>query len=112
MTSEGNNSPVVNAGRDAVINIGETKPDFVTDHDGAGAVLMTEPDFKAWISMAVSGPGEKFVGRLINGTAVQKLELREAAADGNSPPWARVKILEGDLKGRTGWILMSALRRP
>lgn len=114
MTSQGDRSPVVEAGGDVTINFSEVKPDFVTDHNGAGALLMTEPDFEAFIGSTFSDKGEKVVGRLINGTEVAKIEVTSAdvpRAD-MKMPWAKVRILEGDLKGKEGWILMNSLRRP
>lgn len=112
MTSAGDNSPVIKAGRDVIISPTRKKPDYVTDHDGAGALLMTEPDFKAFIASTMDGEGDKIVGRLVNGTEVAKIELKPANREEPSPPWAKVKVLEGELKDSVGWILMNALRKP
>ncbi|MCC9600550.1 hypothetical protein LOC67_08255 [Stieleria sp. JC731] len=112
MVSSGDNSPVVVAGRDAVINLASTKPDFITDHDGAGALLMTQPDFRAFISGALSSKNDKIIGRIVNGTPVAKIELLDGDPEQPSPPWAKVTVLDGDLKGQTGWILMTSLRVP
>jgi len=112
MSTTGDNSPVVKAGRDAIINLTESKADYVTDHDGAGALLMTEPDFRAFVSSSINAAGEKVVGRLVNGTEVAKIELKAAGASEPNPPWAKIKVLEGELKDSIGWILMNSLRKP
>ena len=112
MSSTESNSPVVNAGRDVKIEIGEKKPDYVSNHDGAGALLLTESDFKAFLSAMISGKGEKILGRLLNGIELEKLELKEGNTEEPSPPWAKVKVLEGELEGSVGWILMNSLKKP
>lgn len=111
MQTSGSNSPIVSAGGDVVINMEQTRPDFVTNHEGAGALLMRAPDFRAHAEASLSGVGPLVIGRIINGTAVQKLELKSATGL-SSPPWAKVRVLEGDYKGRVGWIVMSSLRKP
>ena len=112
LQSGGDNSPVVNAGRDAIVNLATPKPDFITDHDGAGALLMTDPDFRAFIGAAIDAKGDKIIGRLINGTPLSLIEQREDSQDEPSPPWAKVKVLDGPHKGREGWILLNSLRKP
>ncbi len=112
MSSTGDSSPVVKAGRDAIVNITTPKADYVTDHDGAGALLMTEPDFRAFVSSSIGSEGKKVIGRLVNGTEVAKIELKTADPNELSPPWAKVKVLEGELKDSIGWILMNSLRKP
>ena len=112
MSSTGDHSPVLNAGRDAIVNVIGPKADYITDHDGAGALLMTEPDFRAFLSHTMGRSDEKVIGRLVNGTEVAKIELKEADMSEPNPPWVKVKVLEGDLKDSEGWILMNALRKP
>ncbi|MBN1910847.1 MAG: hypothetical protein JW818_13970 [Pirellulales bacterium] len=94
-----------------VIQQEKPKPDFIADHDGAGALLMKEPDFRAFIAASMSGQGEKVVGRLVNGTALAKLDQKPANPQEPSPPWAKVKVLDGDHKDAEGWILMNSLRK-
>lgn len=112
LSSTGDGSPVINAGRDAIVNLSPQLPDFVTDHDGAGALLMTEPDFAAFIDSAISGKGERVIGRLVNGTGLSMIELKEGNSEEPTPPWAKVKVLEGTFKDKEGWILMKAIRKP
>lgn len=117
LESKGDNSPVVMAGRDVIIASDDSKPDYITDHDGAGAVLMTEPNFKAFLSNVISSKGNKVIGRLINGTEVANLEITDAdrtliEANETTPPWVKVRVLEGRFEGKVGWILMTSLRMP
>ena len=109
--TSGSNSPIINASGDVVVNMAPTKPDYVTDHEGGGALLMTEPDFVAFVGSAIDGKGDKIIGRLVNGTPISLLEQKEGNRDDPSPPWARVKVLEGDLRDQTGWILQTVLRK-
>lgn len=111
MQTSGNNSPIVSSNGDVVINIEQSRPDFVTNHEGAGALLMLVPDYSAMARASLRGTGPKVIGRIINGTSVQQLELKSSTSL-VSPPWAKVRILEGDYKGRVGWIVMSSLRKP
>lgn len=115
MRSEGNNSPIVNAhGGDVTVNVGQpepAKPELISSHDGAGALLMTEPDFTAFIGASIGQPSEKIIGRLLNGTHLSDLkESREQSSD--SPPWIKVRVLDGKFKDQEGWLIYESVKRP
>lgn len=86
-------------------------PDYISDHDGAGALLMAEPDFQKFLAGTIQGASDAVLGRLINGTSLALLEMTEAE-EKLVPPWKKVRVLEGKLKDKTGWILADSLRKP
>jgi hypothetical protein len=84
------------------------KIDYITEHDGAGAMLMKEPDFIAFLETSTGRLNEKSIGRLINGTKLADLQERH-----NDPvPWLKVKVLDGDFAGKEGWVQQRSVRKP
>ena len=96
------------------ININEVpkKPDYVTNHDGAGALLMTEPNFMEFIRVSTQpGGSDKVIGRLINGTGLVYLGERTQAKIDN-PPWLKVRVIDGEYKDKEGWLLQNTVAQP
>ncbi len=113
-SSTGDTSPIVNAGGDVTIQIGKeaaAKPELIASQDGAGAMLMKEPDFREFLSLSIGGTSEIAIGRLMDGTPLADLhEQTEQSPD--SPPWIKVRVLDGRLKDQQGWVMQSSVRKP
>lgn len=76
----------------------------VSTHDGAGAILMIKPDFKAFVSIERHN---LHIGRLINGTELKVIRCEDFSASKHlklQVPWCKVEILEGDFSTRIGWL--------
>ena len=84
------------------------KADFTSNHEGAGALLMKEPDFLSFLANSTGrGADDKAIGRLINGTELADLKERRS----DSVPWVKVRVLDGDFKDQEGWLMQRDLRK-
>ena len=108
----GDFSPNINAQGDVTIEMNVPGKlgnfEYVTEHDGAGAPIMAEPDYARYIRETLT------VKRVINGTPVEIVERREVPASNEVPrkmPWILVRVLDGDEKGLEGWTLMTFVKR-
>jgi len=113
MQSSGDNSPVIQSEGDVTVVIGPEappKPDYISAHDGAGAMLMIEPDFSAMVDASIRGKTEKAIGRLVNGTGLAFLEQQNEPGS-ITIPWVKVRVLDGEFKDQEGWIIQSSVKK-
>ncbi len=108
---DGNKNNIIAPGGKVDVHLGTTEPkhEYVTEHEGAGALLMKKPDFRAYLTATTLGEGET-LGRCVNGTPVKILEEKSGSAE--SPPWLKVEILDGKYKGTVAWALQPSVRKP
>ncbi len=107
---DGNKNNIIAPGSKIDVHHGgeASKHQYVTEHNGAGALLMKKPDFRVFLTATTWGEGETS-GRCVNGTPVKILE--EKAGSAESPPWLKVEVLDGTHKGIVAWVLQTSVRK-
>jgi hypothetical protein len=75
---------------------------YVIYQEGAGSLLLQEPNFLDVTGSMVGQKSENVIGKIISGTAVD-CKMQRDPVPPDDPGWAKVIVLEGPLIGRAGW---------
>ena len=108
---DSNSGNVINQGNGSVViynsaaNSANTKySKTVSTDEGAGAMLMQEPKFDAFLSL---NKNPLQIGRLLNGTEIKVINCGDFPASEKLSlqiSWCKVEVGEGDFSATIGWL--------